>query len=190
MFLLAMLTLALWIFWKSNKYLFAEKQRLAHTIESLGNNIQYLESENGKLAAQSDVLTLQLNELKDLFPKTIADIKAIGVKPSRINQVSSIGFTHQRNIVTHIYDSILYDTIPVKAFRYSDPWLNLNGIAIGDSQKVQLSLTDTLIQVVYKGERYRSWLWFFSKRKLQQRAQLANPYSTISYQKTITIQAK
>ena len=190
MFLLAMLTLALWIFWKSNKRLRAEKARMAHTLESLGGTITYLKSENGKLIAKGDVLNLQLSELKELFPKTIAGIKALGVAPSRVSQVSGIGFTHQRNVITHIHDSILYDTIPVKIFKYQDPWLSLSGMAIGDSQSVQLNLTDTLFQLVYKGDRFRPWLWIFSKRKLQQRAQLSNPYSNITYQQVITIQAK
>jgi hypothetical protein len=101
-----------------------------------------------------------------------------------------VGIVSQKTILTIIKDSIILDTIQVRVFHYSDPWLELDGIAIGDTQKVRVRLSDTLVQVVFKGERTNPWLWVFSPRKLQQRAQLASPYSNIFYQQTIDIQTK
>jgi hypothetical protein len=187
---MGILILALWIYWKSNKHLRAEKARMAQTLESLGGTITYLKSENGKLIAQSDVLSLRLSEIKSLFPKRLSEIKALGIQPSRVKQVSSIGISTQKSIVTLIRDSVLFDTIPVRVFHYCDPWLELEGLAVGDSQKVRVRLSDTLVQAVFKGERAHPWLWVFSPRKLQQRAQLSSPYSSIFYQQAIDIQSK
>ncbi len=187
---MAVLILALWIYWKSNKHLRAENSRLIHSIQNLGGTITYLKGENGKLIAQTDLLSLRLAEIKSLFPENLQAIKSLQVKPSRARQVSTVGMVSQKTILTIIKDSIILDTIQVRVFHYSDPWLQLDGIAIGDTQKVRVRLSDTLVQVVFKGERANPWLWIFSPRKLQQRAQLASPYSNIFYQQTIDIQAK
>jgi hypothetical protein len=187
MLAMAILILALWIYWKSNKHLRAEKVRMAQNIEALGGTIKYLKSENGRLTSQTDVLTLRLAEIKSLFPKTMADIHSLGISPRRVKSVSSTGISLQKNIVTILRDSVLYDTIPVRVFNYRDPWLELKGIAMGDSQRLYVRLSDTLIQAVYYGERVHPWLWVFSSRKLQQRVQLCSPYSSVFYQRTIEI---
>jgi hypothetical protein len=59
---------------------------------------------------------------------------------------------------------------------------------LGDSQRLQIHSTDTLTQVVFKGERIRPWLWVFSPRKLQQRVSVSNPNATIKYSQFIQIQ--
>jgi hypothetical protein len=187
---MAVLILALWIYWKSNKHLRAENSRLSHTIENLGSTITYLKGENGKLIAQSDVLSLRMEELKSLYPQKFEVIKSLQVKPSRARQINSFGSLTQKTIVTVLRDSLILDTIHVRTFHYTDPWLEINGLSVGDSQKVRVRLSDTLIQVVFKGERTHPWLWVFSPRKLQQRAQLASPYSNIFYQQAIDIQSK
>jgi hypothetical protein len=187
---MAVLILALWIYWKSNKHLRAENSRLTHSIQNLGGTLTYLKGENGKLIAQTDLLSLRLAEIKNLFPDKLQAIKSLQIKPSRAKQVSTVGLVSQKTILTILRDSIILDTILVRVFHYSDPWLELDGIAVGDTQKVRVRLSDTLVQLVFKGERPNPWLWVFSPRKLQQRAQLTSPYSNIFYQQTINIQAK
>jgi hypothetical protein len=187
---MGILILALWIYWKSNKKLRAEKVRMAQAIESLGGTITYLKGENGKLIAQTDVLTLRIEEIKSLFPQKISAIKTLRVEPNRVKQINSVGLATQKTIVTVIRDSIIHDTIPVRTFHYSDAWLELDGLIVRDTQKIRIRHCDTLVQVVFKGERANPWLWLFSPRKLQQRAQLSSPYSNIFYQQTIDIQKK
>jgi hypothetical protein len=187
---MAVLILALWIYWKSNKRLRAENSRLTHSIQNLGGTITYLKGENGKLIAQTDMLSLRLEEIKSLFPEKLQAFKSLQVVPSRVKQVSTVGMVTQKTILTILKDSIILDTILVRVFHYSDSWLELDGIAVGDTQKVRVRLSDTLVQVVFKGERIKPWLWVFSPRKLQQRAQLSSPYSNIYYQQSIDIQGK
>jgi len=58
-------------------------------------------------------------------------------------------------------------------------FIGVHGIAIGDTQRVVIASVDSLLQVVYRGERIHPWLWIFSKRKLQQAISSKNPNSRI-----------
>lgn len=173
---------------RSNRQLGQDNKRLAVNMQSLTAELKYVQTQNGNLAAQTDVLLLRTSELKALFPKEAKAIKDMGVKVSSATQVSSTVVETQKNIVTVVRDSIVHDTIRVKVFDYKDQWYQISGINQGDTQRLQIHTTDTLTQVVYKGERIHPWLWIFSKRKLQQRVSVSNPNATIKYSQFILIQ--
>ena len=78
----------------------------------------------------------------------------------------------------------------VRVFSYKDQWYTIKGQAIGDTQHVQIQNTDTLVQVVYKGQRVKPWLWIFSPRKLEQRVSVSNPNANIKYAQVIQIQKR
>lgn len=186
--LLVALITALVLLIRSNRELKNDNQRLSLNMQTLSSEISFVKTQNGTLAAQTDVLLLRTSELKSLFPKEAKAIKDMGVKVSNATQVSSTVVETQKNIITLVRDSIVSDTIHVKVFDYKDQWYQISGINQGDSQRLQIHSTDTLTQVVYKGERIRPWLWIFSPRKLQQRVSVSNPNATIKYSQFIQIQ--
>jgi hypothetical protein len=147
-----------------------------------------VKTKSGQLAAQSDLLVLQISELKKLFPKEVKQIENLGVKVNKTTQYSKTVVETKTNVITTIRDSIVSDTIKVKAFDYQDQWYKIEGISENDTQRLVIKSTDTLTQVVYRGERIKPWLWFFSPRKLQQRVSVTNPNATIKYSQTIQIQ--
>jgi hypothetical protein len=147
-----------------------------------------VKTKSGQLAAQSDLLVLQTSELKKLFPKEVKQIENLGVKVNKTTQYSKTVVETKTNVITTIRDSIVSDTIKVKAFDYQDQWYKIEGISENDTQRLVIKSTDTLTQVVYRGERIKPWLWFFSPRKLQQRVSVTNPNATIKYSQTIQIQ--
>jgi hypothetical protein len=157
-------------------------------MQTLTTELKYVKTQNGNLAAQTDVLLLRTSELKSLFPKEAKAIKDMGVKVSKATQVSNTVIETQKNIITLIRDSVVNDTIHVKVFDYKDQWYHISGINKGDSQQLKIQSTDTLTQVVFKGERMHPWFWIFSKRKLQQRVSVSNPNAIIKYSQFIQIQ--
>ena len=173
---------------KNNQSLNADNDRLASNMQSMGAELSFIKTQSGNLAAQTDVLLLRTEELKSLFPNQAKSIQNLGIKINRATQVSSTVIETQKNIITLLRDSVIHDTIRVKTFSYSDQWYQISGIAIGDSQQLQIHSTDTLTQVVFKGERIKPWLWIFSPRKLQQRVSVSNPNSIIKYSQFIQIQ--
>ncbi len=133
------------------------------------------------------MLLLRTGELKGLFPVQAKTVTDMGVKLNRATQLSTTVIETQKNIITLVRDSIIRDTIHVKVFEYADRWYHIKGISQGDSQSLQIHTTDTLTQVVFKGEREKPWLWIFSPRRLQQRVSVSNPNSTIRYSQFIQI---
>ncbi len=182
------LVLLVWMIWSNNQNLREENQRLEGNVRSLSIGLKQIQLENGAIAGQSEVLTLRIQELKTLFPLQFKAILEAGVKPERAQQVSTTIIETEKKIVTTIRDSLIHDTIRVKVFSYSDPWYTIQGQALGDTQRVQIQSRDSLIQVVFKGERTKPWLWIFSPRRIQQRMFSSNPNSIIKYSQTINIQ--
>jgi len=174
--------------WKSNQRLMKDNSRLAAAMKTMSASLKYVYLQNGKLAAQTDVLLLRTKELKELFPLKAKSINDMGIKIRKARQVSSTVIETNKNIITHIRDSTVHDTIRVKVFTYADQWYQIRGISDEHSQQIQIRSTDTLTQVVYKGQRVKPWLWIFSPRKLQQRVSVSNPNATIKYSSLIQIQ--
>lgn len=186
--LLLFLVSALVILWKNNQSLKKNNARLESNMETLTATMYYVQTQNGKLAAQTDVLLLRTGELKKLFPNQVKSIENLGIKTNKATQVTSTVIETEKNIITLVRDSLIHDTIRVKVFSYSDQWYQITGLSDNDSQHLQIHSTDTLTQVVYKGERVKPWLWIFSPRKLQQRVSVSNPNATIKYSSLIQIQ--
>jgi hypothetical protein len=165
-----------------------EKNRLEDSWKAANQQIVYFNAKNGNLAAKNDVLQLKYKELKEIYPKIISEIKNLRVNPRRVEHYSETVVHQQKDIVTTLRDSLIFDTVHVRVFNYKDEFYTIKGIAVGDTQKVHIESRDSLIQVVFKGERYKPWLWIFSRRKLQQVVSSKNPNSKIEYSRSIEFQ--
>ncbi len=186
--MLLLLIGAVLLLWKSNQGLKQDNARLTNNIEALNTSVKYIQTQNGKLAAQTDVLLVRTGELKELFPVQAKTVTDMGIKLNRATQLSTSVIETQKNIITVVRDSIVHDTVRVKVFSYKDQWYQISGISDEQTQQLSIFSTDTLTQVVFKGERIKPWLWIFSPRKLQQRVSVSNPNSTIKYSSLIQIQ--
>lgn len=164
-----------------------ENRRVSANLEAEVNALIEVETRAGQIAYQNRVFELRLSELADLYPYLLDEIKNLKIKPKRVESIHSTSFNSEKRIVTELRDSVILDTIQIKAFSYSDEWYNISGYSNDKKQHVFISMQDTLIQVVYKGERKRPWLWIFSPRKLEQRIALKNPNAKISYTQFIDI---
>ena len=142
---------------------------------------------NGRIVGQDQVLELKNQELEALIPELQKDIKALQVKPSRVESVSASSFSSHTNVRTVLRDSTVFDTVLVKHFSYEDEFCQIEGFAVNDTQHLNISYQDTLIQTVYRGKRKKPWLWIFSPRQLEQRVALKNPDATINYSQHIQI---
>ena len=185
---LLVLLSAVVLLYKSNQRLHADNKRLSSNIKTLGAELVLVKTKSGKLAAQTDLLVLQTSELKKLFPKEVKQIESLGVGVSKTTQFTTTVVETKTNVITTLRDSLILDTIKVRVFNYHDQWYQIQGISEKDTQRLEIKSTDTLTQLVYRGERIKPWLWVFSPRKLQQRVTVSNPNATIKYSQTIQIQ--
>lgn len=178
------LSFSFWRLWTTEK---DNYQRVFKAGEALGQEITTLRLENGQLASENQVLELKSKELTALLPELAAEVRGLKVRLDRAQSVSTTGFNVQTPATVRLRDSVIYDTVPVRVFDYRDGFFSVEGKAIGNRQHLELSYQDTLVQVVYRGERERPWLWIFSPRKLMQRVSLKNPNAHIHYTQHIEI---
>lgn len=167
-----------------------ERKRITQSFRASEQELTYYKTQNGKLAAKNQALQLRYSEVQQIFPKVLDEIRNLNIKPKHVTQYSETVVKQVKDIVTRIRDSLICDTVQARVFNYQDSFYMVKGIAVGDSQKVRITSIDSLVQVVYKGDRIHPWLWFFSRRKLEQVITAKNPGSTILYNKTIQIVKK
>ncbi len=176
--------------WELGKMYFKvidDKSRLERSWSASKQEVIYYKAKNGDLAAKNDVLQLKYSELKDIYPEIISELKNLKVNPKRVEHFSETVIQQEKDIVTMLKDSLIYDTVPARIFNYQDEFYTIKGIATGDSQRVHIESRDSLIQVVFKGERYKPWWWIFSKRKLQQVVSCKNPGNRVEYSRFIEV---
>lgn len=161
--------------------------RVLRASETLNKQYQTIETDNGQLVGQNQVLQLRNQELEKLVPELQEQIQFLQVRPSRVESLSSTAFTAETRIQTALRDSTVFDTVAVKQFKYADEFYRIEGFAISDTQHLNITYQDTLIQTVYRGKRKKPWLWIFSPRQLEQRVALKNPNATINYSQHIQI---
>jgi len=164
-----------------------ERKRLEANFYALSKPLKYMYDSQGRLIANSQVMQLKVTELKELYPDIMQDIKNLQVKPARTISYSGSVIESEKHITTLLRDSLITDTLFAKVFAYKDPWYEVKGIAIADTQHVLISSIDTLVQVIYRGGRIKPLLWIFSPRRIEQNILSKNPSNKIIYNKTILL---
>ena len=160
-----------------------ERKRIENSFAASQQQLQYYRAKNGDLVAKNDAMILQISEVKKIFPRIIDEIRNLKINPHKVESYSETVIQQNKDIITRLRDSTIYDTVPVRVFNYHDEFYTVKGISVGDTQKVHIESRDSLIQVVYKGERCHPWLWVFSRRKLEQVVGCKNPNSQVKYSK-------
>jgi hypothetical protein len=167
-----------------------EKNRIQTNFEIAETSVKIYRLKNGQLASQNQVMRLHYDELAAIYPKILEEVKNIEIRPKYLTQYSETVVNQEKEIRTNLRDSIILDTVRARFFDYRDQFYQAKGISIGDSQRVVIHSRDSLIQVIYRGKRIHPWLWFLSKRQIQQVITCKNPSNTILYNKTIQIVKK
>ena len=165
----------------------SENNRVTANFEAEVRALEEVETRAGQIAYQNGVYNLKLSELADLYPNLIDEIRNLKVKPRRAESILTTSYNSEKHIVTELRDSVIFDTVEVRSFAYNDQWYDITGYSDNKHQHVYIAMQDTLVQVVYKGERIKPWLWIFSPRKLEQRIALKNPNAKITYTQFIEI---
>lgn len=167
-----------------------DNNRLENNIATFKQNITEFKSVDGKTVYQNEAMELRIKELSLLYPQLLEEVRNLKVKPSRLKSISENGIANHTTIKSILTDSTGKDSISYKYFNYNDGWYNVTGFAALDTQHLNITSVDTLVQIVYKGDRERPWLWIFSRRKLMQRVSLKNPSARINYTQYIKLQKR
>lgn len=175
--------------WLANEWIQA-KQNYKRVNQSFANSKKELvkyRTVNDKLAAKVDVLQFRNAEIEKIYPEILEEIENLKIKDQRVTQYSESVLHYDIDIATDLKDSVDKDSVKLHTFDYKNEFYAIKGEIKEDSINLNISSTDSIIQVIYKGERKKPWLWFLSKRKLEQVIYSKNPNSEILYSRSIEI---
>lgn len=167
----------------------AEKERLEANQTALLSQVEYYTTKNGKSAADVRKLTLTVDELKQhnaTLKKTAEDL---GIKLKRVQSASTTGVKTEVKFITQVRDSIVYrDSIivPVKAFAWSDPWTDVQGVIERDSVDLSVQSVDTLTTIVHKIP-HKFWFIKWGCKAIKQTVVSSNPHTKITYTEYIEV---
>lgn len=163
-------------------------KRLTDSFATANRDVNYFQGVNGQMAVHIKTLELKNHELNLIFPQILKEIENLKIKPNRVNQYSETIIHQDKEIIKVLRDSVIYDTIKIKAFDYEDVYYKVFGSIQNDFIKLNIHSSDSLIQVVFRGERRKPLLWIFSRRQMEQLVSCKNPNSTIKYSRFIQIE--
>jgi hypothetical protein len=175
-----------------------ENHRLKETLQTVSQEVPLpreptviqVPTDDGRFAAETAAMNLRLKELSTLYPKIMAEIRNLDIKPERTVQVTNHYTENEKHITTLVRDTIIRDTVRVRVFDYEDGYYSVKGIAEADTQRVSITSRDTLMQVVFRGKREKPRRWIFSPRQLEQRVALKNPNAVVEYSQIIQLMDK
>ena len=116
------LSFSFWRLWTTEK---DKYQRIFKAGEALGQEITTLRLENGQLASENQVLQLKSKELEALLPELAAEVRGLKVRLGKVQSVNATGFTVQTPAAVRLRDSVIYDTVHVRAFDYRDGFFSV-----------------------------------------------------------------
>lgn len=163
----------------------SEVERLGANQKALLDKAAYYETEAGLSAASVERLTLSYDELKAHYGEVCKAAEDMGAEVKRLQAASRTAMATNVKIATEVKDSIVYrdrasppDTI--KGFRWSDPWVSVDGTLANDSIAIGFCSVDTLIQVVHRVPK-KFWFIKYGTKAIRQEVRSSNPHSNIVY---------
>lgn len=167
----------------------AEKERLEANQTALLSQVEYYTTKNGKSAADVRKLTLTVDELKQYNATLKKTADDLGIKLKRVQSASTTGVRTEVKFITQVRDSIVYrDSIivPVKAFAWSDPWTDVQGVIERDSVDLSVHSVDTLTTIVHKIP-HKFWFIKWGCKAIKQTVVSSNPHAKITYTEYIEV---
>lgn len=159
----------------------------ADEIERLNNNCDVLSSETAlyrtrldESAASVMALQLELDEYRKQHRHDLKRVRALGVRPRRVESVAKTATKSElRYVAPHRDTVIVYDTISL--FRWSDEWVNAEGVIRDGEVECKIESVDTLRQVIHRVPRRHG------KKSIRQEITSSNPHTQIVYTEYIEL---
>ena len=172
----------------------AEIDRLEINQQTLIEQVQYYEDENGSQVATIQALTLQKSEFESLMPQYAREIKDLRLKIRDLESVAHASTSTTAEITAPLIDYVSRQTMDeriqavtdslavlyagVKTFHWSDGWLSISGEVSSDSVNCRVENIDSLTLVVH---RERKKCLFRRKGKIiRYDIKSANPHTRIN----------
>ena len=189
-FLIIALLIACTYVYRQTKETRKENARLEKNQAALVDSVRHRKTETGKEVASVQSVTVNNSELKEQFQDLNDAVKDLRLKLKRVQQINKASSETKIKATTDLKDSIIYvdsSAYKIQAIRYSDPWVNVEGIL--DKQKVSLDIVsrDTLYTVLHRVPK--KFLFFkFGTKCIRQEIVSSNPHTRITFARTVLLE--
>lgn len=161
--------------------------RLQGNQSALLDTVTMYKTKSNQNAATVHVLELTKRELEQNCSELTDEVKALGIKLRKAEQIAQAGTKTEIQIQTVVRDSIIYvertaslDTL--RLFEWTDPWVSVNGEVRRDSVAAIVASRDTLTTVLH-----RKKTCLFKKAEYWLDIVSHNPHTTITYETCVQV---
>jgi hypothetical protein len=181
----AITTLLLIIFGAALHHRASEVKRLDNNYKALSSKVDLYQNRLDESAASVIALQLELDEYKEQHKRDLRRIRALGVRPRRVESVATTATKSEVQYVAPLRDTIVvYDTVSI--FRWSDRWVKAEGAISNGRVECKVESIDTLRQVIHRVPR-RFGLIRYGTKAIRQEITSSNPHSQIVYTEYIEL---
>lgn len=167
-----------------------ERKRLGSNQTALLSQLEHYKVKDSLNVASSYLLTLKSAEFERNYSRLSALVGELGIKVRRLESISQNSIESNYTIsVPVVRDSSLHGSYvkPIERVAFTNNYLSFSGVISDGVFSGDISTRDTLTQIVHRVPR--KFLFFrWGTRELQQEIVSSNPYTQITYSRTIKIE--
>lgn len=165
-----------------------ERRRLDANQTALMSDVEIYRTKAGKAAASNMVLNLRVSELEKLRAADAESIRDLGIKLCRVESTAKTATATVVELRAKLRDTAIVRETPagaviidsMRAFRWADPWVTVEGLIERDSVSCRVESIDTLRQIVHRVPR-RFWFIRWGTKAIRQEVVSSNPNTRIVY---------
>ena len=182
-----------------------ENGRLRRNQVALTSEIEHYTSRHGEAVATIQALELRIAEFRSMHEEDAKRIRELDIALRRANSLSTVAsattltisapltdtVAERKGFCADIAESILHRPLldSAKVFRWSDNWVNIEGVIRNDKVDCRIESIDTLRQIVHRVPR--KFLFFrFGVKAIRQEIISSNPHSKIVYAEYIDLRRR
>lgn len=172
---------ALYLSLKENADRGAEIVRLEDNQTTLLGEVEHYETENGRLAASVQVLTMKRDEFAELLKAERRKVESLGIRIAELESLGEVTTDTDIDVEAEIVppDTIYINNPIIGTFDWRDGWVSITGELTPELVRAHIDITDTITIVAHR--KARKWLFFRCKGKITHYDALSsNPHTTIS----------
>lgn len=169
----------------------SENKRLKNNQTALAQEVEHYKSALGDEVASAQILRLRCGEYEDLRKADAERIKSLGIRIRRLESAARSVAATEVEAHARIRDTVvvrdtvrLSDTVrltdTLRHFRWSDPWVEVEGEIRGGDVRCTVRSIDTLHQVVHRVPRRFLFIRYGTKA-IRQDVFSTNPHTRITY---------
>lgn len=168
-----------------------ENKRLKNNQTALAQEVEHYKSALGDEVASAQILRLRCGEYEDLRKADAERIKSLGIRIRRLESAARSVAATEVEAHARIRDTVVVrDTVrlsdtarltdTLRHFRWSDPWVEVEGEIRGGDVRCTVRSIDTLHQVVHRVPRRFLFIRYGTKA-IRQDVFSTNPHTRIAY---------